>query len=112
MPTLRETKSSLLFVLFLLKLMTSINDQKFVSIDNNLNEIKILCVEAFATDLAVGPEYAGEREEQRLKGKCLNRRSQLKNKREQGNEARMVMGFLALSRPCVSWLEPGKAVVL
>lgn len=110
MPTLRRMKRSLVFVLFPLKLLTSINDQKFVPIDNKLNEIKIPWVKAFVTDL----EYSGEREEQSVERKHLNRRSWVptKNKREEGNEERMVMGFITLSRPCISWLEPGKAVVL
>lgn len=75
MPTLRKMERSLVFILFPLKLLTSINDQVFVSIDNKLNKIKIPCVEAFATDLAGGLEYSDEREEQRVKRKRLDRRS-------------------------------------
>lgn len=110
MSTLRRMERSLVFVPFPPKLLTSINNQKFVSIDNKLNKIKIPWIKPFVTDL----EYSGEREEQSVKRKHLNRRSWVptKSKREEGNEERMVMGFITLSRPCISWLEPGKAVVL
>lgn len=82
MPTLRKMERSLAFILFPLKLLTSINDQVFVSIDNKLNKIKIpwgifipKSPEAFATDLAGGPEYSDERREKRVKRKHLDMRS-------------------------------------
>lgn len=109
-----------------LKLITWINDQKFVLIGNKLNEIKIPLSQDFCLWLCwrTWNTRVKWKNNQRVTRKALSRRpwlsrgpgSKLKNTWEGKEvEARMFTGLFTLPRPCIScipWWESRKAVVL